>query len=919
MKQAVIEPEDTSNSNNNNSNSNNNAASEMNTNNETANVADDAKTANSQNEAKAEDEPISIVKANTPKQIQPKDNADVKVENVPTTTNRDILKTNYIPITETESEVPHWESAKTPNSRKVLLRKLRRKRLRYVHYNRDQSGSDEDRPYRPSDIVRGDDDVSDVDYIGKNRKKHRRRIAATILKTKNFLKDRQIISQQSELKRYRLEQYGCHLRAPLSERDIVKHKPYYEYLYRNSIRKYPLKLKSRRYPKLKTDDESPASVGGLKSDSDYLHLSPNDNDDESKLFMGYEVLKSTNMESKRSTIMSFGLSKRTVNERAKPVKKRRKKAELLNDLCNMMKYNPSALFADIDERRQRAANEGGIDQRPINVDLINQEKKVVIDVDKESDSDLSTDEDQTMLIFDKMKRDASEKFYKIRKVKVRKKPRDKQNLKLTETNRKESERKDDTTTTQNGSIEYIYNNPMVAQYMKKYNFAGRLGKHGQGINHHIQPRNVSWGAGLGAQAKSTSFQIDSQLTSREKSRRSQQQRLDVEQNNGENSRKRKSASISPRKLVTASEKIDDNNVMYMQNNPLRPLPPDNGRRALLIDFDCLFTDSFNRRVDAFMRVIQESTEISGNLERSSIIDQLFSNHGDLCDRELMHCLLSKFNVSKSFVEEFLERLDDAFEKCSALTIDQRFVKKLRNYSSFARLGIFHCGTKRRLNRELQRSGICDKLVSSAVISVLQNDHAPYVRTFRELFLRIGVSSCQSILIIPDRCNSRNFISSGVVAARVVGARSLVQIRTRPGKLPAMGRQNPFQATLALTDELLRGPRVMLNFTVRQQFKIIRKHVLAQNPKDNLWHSAVELFRPKSVNNSVVQVYIRYDQDGELNWCSSDLIHRLDERNYEKMRDNNFPALIDVSSVDGLETNRAAKRRRKALDRNNLSG
>ncbi len=881
------------------------------------NIAKDSKTSSVRVETKDEDEPVIIL--GSAASTQPQDNPEVKEEEISAAEKGCANATSnvYMSVSET-FDIPHWETAEVPTRRANRLGKAQRKRLRYRRSERlrgsPKSDSDDDRPYRPSDIVKGEDDLSDVDYIGQNRKRHRRRVAATVLKTRNLTSDRQLVSHASELARYKLKNYSCFLAVPPADRDMVKFKPYHGSLFRNSIRNRRTKRRHVKPAKERSDGESSPSAGGLRSDPDFFELSAEQSETMPTEHMGYEVLSPTEeMESSRKTIMSFGLRLRSVNERAKPVKKRRKKSQLLSDFCNMMKFNPNELFADIDERHQKAANnENG--QDVVNVDEEEAKKDKTKKSDEESDdSDFSSDEDQTMLVFDKMKRDASEQFYRTTKKKKRHEPKsnpDPKPMDLAKNTPRRGSREQPRIVGPNGNgSEYLLKNPMVAQYMKKYNYAGRLGKHGQGISEYIQPWNVSWGAGLGAQARSSAFRLDSRgnPNSSQSAPQAEKNLGDIGQSDSA-SRKRKSVSQSPRRLSSGSD-VTVENIVYMRDNGYRSLPPDNGRRALLIDFDTFFTNSQFRRIEAFTQVIRDSPEISSIQHPSAIKSEMFTTRGDLCDRECMELLLSKFNVPIASLGMFLERLDDAFEKCTPLTVDIQLVKKFRDYSSFARLGIIHYGTSRRMKRELGKCRLSDRLVPNAVINVRENDQAPYIRSFRELFLRIGVSASQSLVIVSDRHNNQNFVCSGVVAARVVGARSLVQIGSRHGKMPAQGRQNPFQATLAIADKFLRGPRVMLNFTLKQQFVIRRKHVLAQNPKDNLWHSAVELFRPKPTKDSMLQVYVRYDEDGELNWCNSDSIHRLDDMGYEKMKDNDFPALIDVSSVDTLETNRAKRRRR----------
>lgn len=847
-----------------------------------------------------------------------------------------------------EADIPHWDGASVRNSKKSLLGKARRKKLREFHKrNRPVieeensileshvSGhihgyvSDGDRPYRPSDIVQGSSESSAEEYTGIHKKRHRRRKTAAAVKAKKMIGSYTIPTKEAELEGYRLKGYGDYLVTPREDRKIRRSSHHARSLYKNSVIHPNKKKKKKRINKGQArcgsadgDSTSPASCGGKEGDSDYFEWSDTFKNDRSGkdtfismiLHRGYKLVEEPAPDKKaRSTIFTCGNILQTNNDLARP-KKQSLETKALNEFYDMMSNNPDSFYGDIKERRKKEKE----DSLPIDVDKIPDKKEEVTNVDeedKEEDDDPnfihsdSSDDDPTMRLFDRMKRDQS-KFYNIRRKPQQKTP-DSDSGEEAESMGKEEKSMEE-------SLDWSekYSKKLNDMFRKHGLRTGRCGRYGQGRLEPIVSGHGTEGEGIGFKLTKedkekrrkgltirTSSQLKNNSPGKTRSSRTSQSRSLPKSPSKKRNRAACRAPIPKARAELDWECDLKDRVAFLEVEPNQKRTDDNGRRAILIDFAAFFTNAHLRRMEAFKKMIDERTEFSSKIPFKHII---YSKHGDRCDRECIEALMevNKISKSKEKVTQFLEVLDGAFAKVQKLVLDVKLRNKLRAAAKTARLGIFHNGSSGRMKSELKEAGIDGMIVPEAVVGVKDGDIAPYLESWRELYVHIGVTPSQCLIMVSDR--ALNPSNSGVIAANSFGARSLICIE---GK-----KSSDFDTKISRADVALVHSNILKGISFMRVLKAPKpnkgpERILVLRQEKSLWNSATELYKSKSDGPSS-EVLVRFDDDGQLCWVNSGETRPLSHDGYLKIKDNDFCDLFDPEDVDTLTFTGNYSKRRK---------
>lgn len=851
----------------------------------------------------------------------------------------------------TDSDIfePIGRLTRTPKSQRRLLNTVRKSALRKYHSRHqgklseqftenlsfEYSCSSENslRPRRPSDVVVGTESCSDEAYSPLDRIRHRRRKRGTALKTQNMygLYEPHYLNL-SGLKRFRLEKYGASLEPPVEDLNIKQEKGCRKKLFHRSVawarRRH---ASSTAAPFSFADDScSPGTPGDLH-DGDYFeitsaseteHLNTKTNPDSigivapEKHPTGEERVTSTRSTClERSTIFSRGASMVVPNENARPRKRPRISYPNFNSLLNVLENDPAHLFGD----------DGGNDTKPrttkapilvdevIDLDAIKEDdiqpaqlaltgkdaenqRCSLPEVDANPEYATEEDEDkQTITVFEKMKVYAANTFYKqFNCPAIVESESEFEVVEIVEES--DVDKKLPPAPLHVKPHFEKYSKGFASKVLKKMGFKGRLGRDENGIVEPLMPQRVSYGAGLGCQELTRKHQknlddVDVWISSLAPSTFIFERDMKKIK---KRKYKRKKKELNSKNRMTGkrgSSSQSTNEVISVDVEPPVVLPPDNGRRAILVDFDALFFKSHARRLRAFQEMIMNSPEIPDSFD---LISQLMTTRGDLCDRDCVLGILGALELDKSEseVNKFLDRLDAAFESGPKLKRDNILMRKLRYISKTASIAFLHYGTERRFKQELKMTGVKKELNAVACLTVQKGDSAPYAKSWQELFLHVAVAPHQSIFLICD--HGANPVVSAVGVARGLGARSVVRVETQIEPVPdlVLGFKNSFDATLAAPDKQLAVGISFPHLLMKEYVPERSPRVLAINANEGLWFTGISVYRPLKDSNFEAPVLIKFDRDGEMLWVDPHHVNILELVDYYDFKRRGFPGVLD---------------------------
>lgn len=323
---------------------------------------------------------------------------------------------------------------------------------------------------------------------------------------------------------------------------------------------------------------------------------------------------------------------------------------------------------------------------------------------------------------------------------------------------------------------------------------------------------------------------------------------------------------------------------------------ENGRRAILLDFDVLICGSFARRKAAFKDVVARSPELTGDL------DVLHIERGrDACDVDCISHLLARngIKMTDAICDDFLRRVDEAYKQLPVPVAATKLLSKLKEISQSVHLGVMHRGSRSRLNRELDQLGLSHSFLQGARMTVQHGDQWPYLQSWQELLCRVGVGARQAMFLIGDYGDGCPILS-GVVAGQVFGGRTVTRIETRTDSAPIEHGSGWFGSDLACPESVLVNDMCFRNFLGIRVPRPARRRVMALYGADGLWYAGREEFRADadaecSGKNTLVWYY-KYEN---REWVRRDEVMALPRRDFKRIRDADFPGILEPEDVSDL--------------------
>lgn len=327
---------------------------------------------------------------------------------------------------------------------------------------------------------------------------------------------------------------------------------------------------------------------------------------------------------------------------------------------------------------------------------------------------------------------------------------------------------------------------------------------------------------------------------------------------------------------------------------------DNGRRGIVIDFEALIANAHKRRREAYA-ALNASKPVFADIDLEKI--ERDTRH-DLCDAELIQNALKKAGAecSEEAVHQMLESLDDAYRRTDKPILNMPLLKAIVECASkqSVRLGVFHRGSLRRLQFELDAVDLLNYVPDISSVAVDKCGTWPYIENVKELLCRVGIRSVQCLVLV-DEVDSAHMLAGGIVAGQVLGARTLVigeQIKRgfletsskKAGESP--DNNAPSGGLLDIKSDLntlLERPR--------KQRK--RRRVLAMREEDQQFHCGVLEFGAGSDGVEEDLSLIRFYKNGDLEWVSSSAIAPLARKDYSALQKAGFPALLTPEDVDDI--------------------
>ncbi len=598
---------------------------------------------------------------------------------------------------------------------------------------------------------------------------------------------------------------------------------------------------------------------------------------------------------------------------------------LLDEMNELVLNDPSRLFACSTplKERDRGADKGEAsfkkEVKEVD-DMRDKQQKEAEDGEVaeqvvEHCSDSSSEEvEKTVTVFEMMKADSLRNFYYLPKRGVH--PSDSEQE---QTEKAAVETRELAGTTANPTFE-MHSRRIGSRILAKYGFTGRLGAKETGILEPVEVREKPSRVGLGNKRKDrgklSEMMEDQKVllgTSGPGKGKESGNNNDKERRTGKKKKKtkkekkkNKEGSIERTETARSHSKTKNEGGTApgsAANGVSSTAKVDNGRRAIILDFDAVIFNAHVRRIAAFKAFVSRCPEISGTCDIGS---KLVTCTGDVTDRDCIEALLeeSKIESSAGNIKKYLDKLDDAFEAVADPEVDEPLLSKLKSNSQELTIGVMHYGSERRMHRELKMTGLKNSILPCAQVTVQESDEKPYLKSWRDLIYRVGVRPCQSMMLLND--HGRSKVLCGVIAANVFGARSFVRVDTNAGseyspvKEVKMGPKNMFGATLASADSVFARGINFLSFT--KKVNVVRaRRVCALYSLDNLWYAGREQFRPTPTegDEEPLRVLVQFDHYNNTEWVDVKDVRPLEHNQYLKLKEKDFPGMLDPLDVEHL--------------------
>lgn len=307
---------------------------------------------------------------------------------------------------------------------------------------------------------------------------------------------------------------------------------------------------------------------------------------------------------------------------------------------------------------------------------------------------------------------------------------------------------------------------------------------------------------------------------------------------------------------------------------------DNMRRGIIVDMGAIVKNSHQRRVKAFENLCKMSGDL---LSVPCGLNDLYNElEHDLTDAEGITILLKRSGIpaTEKVRSKLMERLDGCYERLGPVELVESMKKtKLCESLNYA---VVHCGSQSRMERELQQLEIENGAVICTVLK--DTDSWPYLKSWREVFCRLGISPRQGSLV-PFKASKW---SAGEVAGIVLKSQSIICVASGSDWISHGATENitidVAEAFSAAERGLSRG---ILSSTPR------RKRVLFHSKNDNLWHAGLVEFE------SGTQAFVRYCGYDKLEWVEGEIMLGLRRADYQKLKKSDFADLLEPGDIEIL--------------------
>lgn len=451
-------------------------------------------------------------------------------------------------------------------------------------------------------------------------------------------------------------------------------------------------------------------------------------------------------------------------------------------------------------------------------------------------------------------------------------------------------------------------NPKVSRMMQNMGFKGRLGANEDGLIEAIRPEQIQGRSGLGSkplQALGSSRDHTNSSPKKVHMMGSASSRsgpavfaLDGSRNDNIGSSRKGNASgnarppkrkRSGRKNVTMLKVLDENDDYETEQE----YKSDNGRRAILVDFDLLIKDAQERRIEAVKKMMKMSEGILTH--NYDILTTLRESWHDMSDFDIVGKLMEKHKCGSDDLKrrQLLDRLDDGYKLTGKPILNQDLWQSMRESMEEMRFGLYSSGSQSRLDRELEEIGLLGKFSQNASICARAGEDWPYSESWRELACRLGVPARQCILLLRTLKTAQHTIG-GRVAGSILGACTILCGESdEKGFLEICRGGKVERVATALEDALSDKKDVLGTLLSRPIPSIRRKRVMAMNSEDMLWHSGcVEFTRTQRQNGHGEVKLIKFYKLEQRAWVDADDVMPLTRKEFRRVEAADFPGLID---------------------------
>lgn len=325
---------------------------------------------------------------------------------------------------------------------------------------------------------------------------------------------------------------------------------------------------------------------------------------------------------------------------------------------------------------------------------------------------------------------------------------------------------------------------------------------------------------------------------------------------------------------------------------------DNGRRAVLIDMDALMRNSFERRLQAFRKLVESDEVLANDFDLSGFLKQ---QEQDLSDNDCIVRLVKAAGLdpSDSLMTRLHEDLDAAYRGGSDPEWNEEVLRTFKQYCKTVSYGLLHRGSRGRMNREMTSLGTAHQFLNRSRVTVKNEDEWPYIMTWQDLLCRIGVRAQQAVLFVGVQQWTSQTCLGGVVASSVLGARSLLLSEADSSVSMELFECDP-RCEIISAEVGRNHERLFAQICEKEGGMFTKRNVLALHSSDGLWYAGREEFGgTHGIGKGYESSLIKFFGCGNREWVQNDCVLELSQEHYHKMREARFAGILDPADVDDL--------------------